>query len=77
MRLGRMRGAASAYRVVTYCKEQFMSQKIDEVSEIPDVPDEDERARNQETLPGFLFALFILAMSATGIVWLLVASMNG
>lgn len=54
-----------------------MSQKMDEFSVKPVLSDEERRAINRETLPGLLFGVFTLAISAAGIIWLLLASMSG
>jgi hypothetical protein len=54
-----------------------VSQKTDFVSDPDPLSDEERRARNRETLPGFLFGIFTLILAAAGIIWLLVASMSG
>lgn len=54
-----------------------MSHKTDFASDQNEMSIEERRAINRETLPGLLFGVFTLVMSAAGIIWLLVASMTG
>jgi hypothetical protein len=58
-------------------RKTFMPDQTELTSEQEPISDEERRRINRETLPGLLFGVFTLVISAIGIVWLLAASMSG